>query len=156
MSNPNELTTAATRRANGDRLDPKDGPVRVSIHYFKPTSGKWYCDDENVEWRPDAGNYTGWQDFRELHRLKDMTAVCLVSPLGFPQSSPGDLAQWNDNRGVPLPGETVTVKLSQEHYAFLLAKMREFRSGCAAVDAGARQKGGEIVQALVAAVTVED
>lgn len=67
----------------------KDGkvatdPTRVTIHYFKP-SGKWYCDDENVEWPRDPEHYSGWQPIAQLARLKDMIAVCLESPLGFPQ-----------------------------------------------------------------------
>lgn len=87
---PNRI---AAKPCTDDRHDPKDGPVLVTIHYFKPTSGKWYCDDENVVWAPDPSHYTGWQDFRALHRLRNMTAVCIVTPLGFPQSSPGDLSK---------------------------------------------------------------
>lgn len=90
------LPDVSLPRANGDRLDPKDGPVLVSIHYFKPTTGKWYCEDESVEWKPDATHFDGWQPFSQLHRLKDMTAVCLLTPLGFPQSSPGDLSKWGE------------------------------------------------------------
>jgi len=60
------------------------GPTRVTIHYFKP-SGKWYCDDEGVEWPRDPDHYSGWVPFDRIARLKDMFAVCMENPLGFPQ-----------------------------------------------------------------------
>lgn len=62
------------------------GPTRVTVHYFKRT-GKWYCDDEDVEWPRDPEHYTGWATLRSLHRIEDMYAVCLENPLGFPQFS---------------------------------------------------------------------
>lgn len=95
MGDRQEGDTTRRCASNDVKYEPKDGPVLVSIHYFKPTSGKWYCEDEDVEWKPDPNHFTGWQNFRELHRLKDMMAVCLVNPLGFPQSSPGDLSKWD-------------------------------------------------------------
>lgn len=70
-----------------DKHDPKDGPVLVTISYFKP-SGKWYTTDEDVLWGPDPNHYDGWKDFRQIVRLKDMFAVCMQTPLGFPQSCP--------------------------------------------------------------------
>lgn len=60
------------------------GPVIVTISYFK-VSGKWYCDDEDIEWSRDADHYTGWVPFRSLHRIEEMYAVCMENPLGFPQ-----------------------------------------------------------------------
>jgi len=56
--------------------------MKVTIHYFK-LSGKWYCDDENVEWPENPKNVT----LKSLHRISDMYAVCLENPLGFPQFS---------------------------------------------------------------------
>jgi hypothetical protein len=60
--------------------------MKVSIHYFKP-SGKWYTQDDNVEWPTDAVYYTGFAPFTSLHRIKSMFAVCMENPLGFPQFS---------------------------------------------------------------------
>ena len=97
-----ESSTPTIRRADGERLDPEGGPCLVTIHYFKPLSGKWMYTDEDVEWAPDPTHYTKWRDFRELQRLKDMTAVCILSPLGFPQSLPGDLTMWKDDKSKPV------------------------------------------------------
>lgn len=62
--------------------------MKVTIHYFKPDSGKWYCDDEDVEWPADPNHYTGFKPFAEIVRMKDMFAVCLETPLGFPHARP--------------------------------------------------------------------
>lgn len=77
------------------KREPTDGPVMVKVHYFKPTTGKWYTE-ENVAWKPDNSHFTGWQSFNELHRLKGMTAVCLDTPLGYPVSLPGDMTCWKN------------------------------------------------------------
>ena len=61
-------------------------PARVTITYFKP-SGKYYCEDEDVEWPRCASHYTGWAPFESLHRIESMYAVCMVTPLGYPQFS---------------------------------------------------------------------
>jgi hypothetical protein len=58
--------------------------MKVVIQYFK-MSGKWYTDDEDVEWPEDKNHYTGWKPFEDVVRLKDMFAVCMESPLGYPQ-----------------------------------------------------------------------
>lgn len=55
----------------------------VTITYFK-TSGKYYTEDEAVEWRRDVNHFTGWQDFSAVVRLRDMFAVCMETPLGYP------------------------------------------------------------------------
>lgn len=68
--------------------DPADGPVLVTIHYFKPGSGKHYTEDEDVLWFPDASHYNKWQPFSSLVRLRDMFAVCMATPLGFPVGCP--------------------------------------------------------------------
>lgn len=57
--------------------------MKVSITYFKLT-GKYYTTDENVEWPPDTSHYSGWAPFKTLVRIKDMVAVCMETPLGFP------------------------------------------------------------------------
>jgi hypothetical protein len=57
---------------------------KVTITYFKP-SGKYYTEDENVEWSPDATHYTGWAPFERVVRIKAMFAVCFNAPHGFPQ-----------------------------------------------------------------------
>ena len=97
----------AIRRATDDRLDPKDGPCLVSIHYFKPTSGKWYCEDEDVEWK---------------------TAVCLDTPLGFPHSSPGDMSKWSKPRS-----ETATLlddlRKMQRHHALVWEEAEIVKGG---------------------------
>lgn len=59
----------------------------VTIHYFK-SSGKWYCSDEDVEWPSDADHYTKWAPFESVVRLKDMVAICMETPMGYPQMSP--------------------------------------------------------------------
>ncbi len=56
----------------------------VTITYFKP-SGKYYCEDENVEWPEDAEHHDGWAPFARVVRIKSMIAVCFDSPMGFPQ-----------------------------------------------------------------------
>ena len=68
--------------------DPVDGPVLVRIDYFKPQSGKWYTEDQDVLWSPDAEHYTRWQPFSTLVRLKEMWAVCMATPLGYPIACP--------------------------------------------------------------------
>lgn len=59
----------------------------VTITYFKP-SGKYYCEDENVEWCkrlvPNS-NDERWDPFEKIVRIKYMFAVCMENPLGFPQ-----------------------------------------------------------------------
>ncbi len=71
------------------RREATDAPAtaRVAIDYFKP-SGKWYTRDANVEWPRDATHHSGWLPFAKLARIKSMVAVCLDSPLGFPQMAP--------------------------------------------------------------------
>ena len=76
-------------------FDPKDGPVVVSIVYFKPR-GKWYCEDESVLWHPDPSHYTKWQPFEALHRIRAMFAVCMATPLGFPVSNPPSQEAWRE------------------------------------------------------------
>lgn len=61
-------------------------PVLVEITYFK-RSGKYYCTDEGVEWPRDPNHYSGWAPFSSLHRIKEMYAVCMEGPLGFPHFS---------------------------------------------------------------------
>lgn len=63
-------------------------PRLVEIVYFKPGSGKYYTEDKEVSWPRDPSHYTGWATFTSLHRIKDMFAVCLETPLGFPHASP--------------------------------------------------------------------
>ncbi len=60
--------------------------MKVVISYFKP-SGKWYTDDEDVDWPRDPLHYSGWATLQSLHRIKTMFAVCMENPLGFPQFS---------------------------------------------------------------------
>ncbi len=59
--------------------------MKVNITYFKPRSGKYYITDENVEWPKDPEHYSGFIPFSSLVRIKDMIAVCMENPLGFPQ-----------------------------------------------------------------------
>ena len=68
--------------------DPADGPVRVRIAYFKSQSGKWYTEDQDVLWSPDAEYHTRWQPFSSLVRLQEMWAVCMATPLGYPIACP--------------------------------------------------------------------
>lgn len=79
-----EETPGPPRVSNGTIHDPKDGAVLVSVHYFK-ASGKWYTEDRNAEWLPDASDYTGWAPFASVVRIKNMFAVCLETPLGYPK-----------------------------------------------------------------------
>lgn len=65
-------------------------PRTVEIVYFKP-SGKYYTTDEEVPWPRDPSHYTGWAPFSSLHRIRDMFAVCMETPLGFPCGSPRKL-----------------------------------------------------------------
>jgi hypothetical protein len=58
--------------------------MKVKISYFKP-SGKWHADDDDAEWPRDPKHYTGWAPFEDVVCLKDMFAVCMETPLGFPQ-----------------------------------------------------------------------
>ncbi len=67
--------------------------MKVTVHYFKP-SGKWYCDDEDVEWPAAMTHYSGWASFDDIVRLKDMVAVCIDTPLGFPHMRPADKGSW--------------------------------------------------------------
>ena len=83
-----ETTPPLVRANNDDRIDPANGPVLVTIHYFKPQSGKWGYTDEGIEWPPDPSDYTGWKEFKEIRRLPEFTAVCIDTPLGFPVCHP--------------------------------------------------------------------
>lgn len=89
------LARTCTRATDHRTFDPKDGPVMVSIVYFKP-SGKWYCEDESVLWQPDPNHYTKWAPFETLHRIRGMFAVCMGTPLGFPVSSPPTEEAWRE------------------------------------------------------------
>lgn len=72
----------------GARVHPNTTrSLAVKITYFKASSGKYYLEDERVEWKADPNHYTGWRDFSEVVRLHDMIAVCMNTPLGFPQMS---------------------------------------------------------------------
>lgn len=57
--------------------------VKVLITYFKP-SGKYYTEEE-VEWPTDSSHWTEWKAFEDVARIKNMIAVCMVAPHGFPQ-----------------------------------------------------------------------
>jgi hypothetical protein len=57
-------------------------PREVTITYFKK-SGKYYTTEEAM-WPSDDKHYTGWAPFEEVVRLRDMYAVCMESPMGFP------------------------------------------------------------------------
>lgn len=54
----------------------------VTITYFKP-GGKWYMTEEE-KWYRDPEHYSKWQKFDDVPRCKDMIAVCIDTPLGFP------------------------------------------------------------------------
>ena len=56
------------------------------IVYFK-ASGKYYTS-EKVEWPKDAPDHSGWNPLSTFHRIKEMYAVCMDTPHGFPQFSP--------------------------------------------------------------------
>jgi hypothetical protein len=58
--------------------------MKVVITYFKP-SGKYYCQDEDAEWPEDPTHFTKWAPFEAVARIKGMIAVCMESPLGYPQ-----------------------------------------------------------------------
>lgn len=135
------------RCENGDRYDPKDGPVVVTIRYFKPTSGKWYCNDEDVTWAPDPDHYTGWRAFKDLVRLKDMTAVCIDSPLGVPQSAPGDLSKWGD----PVQ-KTEPVRTYRDGYKAAIDEACK----CVALFLGHDQDSEDLTLAIKTSVHVED
>lgn len=83
-----ENARPVVRANNDDRIDPANGPVLVTIHYFKPHSGKWGYTDEGIEWAPDPSDYTGWKGFKRITRLPEFTAVCIDTPLGFPVCHP--------------------------------------------------------------------
>jgi hypothetical protein len=59
---------------------------QYEIVYFKP-SGKYYTD-EKVTWPKDAPDHSGWNPLSTFHRIKEMYAVCMDAPHGFPQFSP--------------------------------------------------------------------
>ena len=61
----------------------RDDAARVTIHYFKPGSGKWNTDRE-IEWPRDPEHYTRWRSFEKVTRLPDLVAVCIDTPLGYP------------------------------------------------------------------------
>lgn len=84
---------------NEDRepTDPEPQPkqaARVTIHYFKPGSGKWNTTDEGVLWPTDPNHFTGYKPFAEVVRIKSAWAVCLETPLGHPVSNP---PAWPDH-----------------------------------------------------------
>lgn len=59
----------------------------AKVTYFK-ASGKWYTDEE-TKWPLDESHYTGWSPFSAICRIRnEMIAVCMVTPLGFPQCRP--------------------------------------------------------------------
>ena len=58
--------------------------------------------------------------------------------------------QGNEHMTKP---EGITVTLSEEHFAYLMTKMREFKSGCASVGAVDREKAAEIYTVLFAHCT---
>ena len=65
-------------------LEEKTEGAGYTITYFKP-SGKYYTEDKNVEWPRDPKHYNGWKPFDDVVRIKGMFAVCMESPLGYPQ-----------------------------------------------------------------------
>lgn len=71
--------------AAGGRIEAGDVAL-VDVVYFK-ASGKYYTTDEDVEWPRDPDHYDGWAPFERLHRLWDMSAVCMATPMGFPKFS---------------------------------------------------------------------
>ncbi len=60
-------------------------PFEAHVTYFK-ASGKYYTS-EKTPWPRDPTHHSGWVPFASLHRLRDMTAVCLETPVGYPQMS---------------------------------------------------------------------
>ncbi len=60
--------------------------MKYEICYFK-ASGKYYTTDV-VEWSTDAPDHSGYNPISSFHRIKDMHAVCMDAPHGFPQFSP--------------------------------------------------------------------
>jgi hypothetical protein len=68
-------------------------PFLAEVVYFKPGSGKYYTIDEQTPWPRDPSHYTGWAPFSSLHRIQDMFAVCMETPLGFPCGSPRKLEE---------------------------------------------------------------
>ncbi len=62
--------------------------MKYEICYFK-ASGKYYTTDI-VEWPTDAPDHSGYNPISSLHRIKDMHAVCMDAPQGFPQFSPAE------------------------------------------------------------------
>ncbi len=61
--------------------------MKYEICYFKANSGKYYTTDV-VEWPTDAPDHSGYNPISSFHRIKDMHAVCMDAPQGFPQFSP--------------------------------------------------------------------
>lgn len=57
--------------------------VKVTITYFKP-SGKYYTEEE-TDWPVDPAHWTKWKPFEDVVRIKNMIAVCIDAPHGFPQ-----------------------------------------------------------------------
>jgi hypothetical protein len=80
----------------------------VEVLYFKP-SGKYYTTDLGVVWPRDASHYSGWAPFEKVaRRIVGMVALCIESPLGFPQMHvPADvLTAWAEQRATaPDPTE---------------------------------------------------
>ncbi|MGV9200310.1 MAG: hypothetical protein ACOC4M_16005, partial [Promethearchaeia archaeon] len=58
--------------------------TKVKVHFFKP-SGKWY-DTHEIKWIEKG--ITGHEKFkhslREANIYKNMIAVCVESPAGYP------------------------------------------------------------------------
>ena len=61
--------------------------MKVTITYFK-SSGKYYTEDDDVEWPEDPTHYNGWKPFKDLVRIRSMIAVCMDTPMGFPIVQP--------------------------------------------------------------------
>jgi hypothetical protein len=73
----------------GKVFEVRDGDVTVTadyaivtITYFKDT-GKYYTE-EKEKWYRDPTHYSKWKKFDDVPRIKDMLAVCIDTPLGFP------------------------------------------------------------------------
>lgn len=103
-------------------------PFLVTITYFKP-SGKYYCEDEDVTWPEDETHFTKWTPFEALVRVRDMFAVCMETPLGYPQFAyPGrqdaidrvvDRARTIALAGEPSPRQVTCLSCAGTHVATL-------------------------------------
>jgi len=63
-----------------------NAPKTHTITYFKP-SGKYYCEDTGVVWPTDKPDHSGFNPLHTFQRIRDMYAVCMDAPHGFPQFS---------------------------------------------------------------------